>query len=799
MGTIIPYDKMNKVVEKNKNYDELLFTDSDLFGEIKETEGINISVFFLSAIIFTLTKFIYSKDVCITILTIKDGSLIKTILSKIINTNITVKRFYNEINSEINKFSDKEVVDFPVFQYYYQSMDDNDLNIPESDFTIVINEREIRFVYNSNLYSENLIKLFYNSLILILKKFLGDKNIHLRNIALMEFNIDHSFKTQEIQLVNELFEKIVTENKDKLALVATDRSLTFDELNNKANRIANHLIKRGLKIEDRVIINLFRGSNLIVAIIGVVKSGGTLIITDPEYPKERLSFIKKDTKAKFIINENNIKDFLNEIDDENPIVNLKPENMFSIVYTSGSTGVPKGVLVTNRSLVNIFNSFDFEKWKFLLNFNQTFMPFMEFLLLSLYYGGTIVLANNEELFNPVHLFKNHSFDVLAMTPSRLEEYIDNEEISSKLKDVKRIYLLGEKLRAILVEKLRKITHSEIYHLYGSSETGSTNIKLINDINTQNFGDISVGKPVFGVLEKVLDIDDNPLPSLIIGQLMVGGSISNGYWNDTKLTNEKFVEINAIPFFKTGDLGKYDENGNYSIIGRLDNQIKLRGQRIDPGEIENNVPDDIGVEKAIVTVNNENYNQVLALYFTTRSKTLKKDEIIKIKKGIKNHLLGKLPGFMVPQDYVYLEEFPKTSTGKVNVKDLKDYDGNIDEIVKPSNPLEQGIFDLSVELLGYDNFGVTNSLISIGFTSLSIIRLLNKILEKYQIELKLKDLINDNVSIKGLSKLIEKSTVVSYGKHELRDFYPLTSQQFGVYYDSSLNEDKIMYNIKRRCS
>ncbi|MDR1818692.1 MAG: AMP-binding protein, partial [Methanobrevibacter sp.] len=575
---------------------------------------------------------------------------------------------------------------------------------------------------------------------------------------------------------------------------------------------------------DKVLIVLNRDSKLITSIFGVIKAGGVFIIVSPDDPTQKINFIKDQTDARFLISfkvfidkilsyskdssphtyfENNfeghgngfcnkysksngtfifdINRLINGEDDRLPVVGLKSDDMLCIVYTSGSTGVPKGVLVTNRSLVNIFNSFDFEKWKFLLNFNQTFMPFMEFLLLSLYYGGTIVLANNEELFNPVHLFKNHSFDVLAMTPSRLEEYINNEEISSKLKDVKRIYLLGEKLRAILVEKLRKITHSEIYNLYGSSETGSTNIKLINDINTQNFGEISVGKPVFGVLERVLDIDDNPLPPLVIGELMVGGSISDGYWNDTKLTNAKFVEINAIPFFKTGDLAKYDEKGNYSIIGRLDNQIKLRGQRVDPGEIENNVPEDIGVEKAIVTVNDyRNDSQVLTLYFTTKSKSLMNDEIVKIKEMIKGHLVSVLPGFMVPQDYVYLEEFPKTSTGKVNVKDLKNHDDNIKEIIEPSNDLEQELFDICAEILGHTNFGVTNNLLNIGFTSLSLIRLSGKIFEGYHVQISSLDVIKNDYSISNIAKKIKVLKKVENVKNDVLEKYPLSPNLYSYY-------------------
>ncbi|MDR2624179.1 MAG: AMP-binding protein, partial [Methanobrevibacter sp.] len=470
--------------------------------------------------------------------------------------------------------------------------------------------------------------------------------------------------------------------------------------------------------------------------------------------------------------------------DENPKINLKPDDMFCISYTSGSTGKPKGIMVTHKSIsyklriseYDIITSDD----RYLLVTQPIFNLFVKDLFIFLLKGLIVVLPKEEILQNPLKLLnfrEKTKFNIITMTPSRLISFLDDENFSNIMKDMKVIILGGERITKQLLVKIKEGSDALVINLYGFCEdSGNCNVNVIS-----NCEDISIGKPVLNTVEKIMDVDGNPLPNGITGELCVGGfGITKGYWNNKKLTEEKYTTVDSIPFFKTGDLAKYDENGNYSIIGRLDNQIKLRGQRIDPGEIENNVPEDIGVEKTIVTVNNKNDNQFLVLYFTTKSKFLKSDEINKLKEDIEKNLKTKLPQYMVPQVYVYLGEFPKTPTGKISVKDLKNYDDSVNEIIKPSDGLEQELFDICAEILGHTNFGVVNNLLSIGFTSLSLIRLLGKVFEEYHVSISSLDVIKNSYSISDIAKKIKVLKKIENVKNDILEKYPLSPNLYSYY-------------------
>jgi acyl-coenzyme A synthetase/AMP-(fatty) acid ligase len=624
--------------------------------------------------------------------------------------------------------------------------------------------------------------------------------------------------------------------------VAVDRSLTFNDLDLESNIIANELIKRGLRKGDKVLIVLNRDSKLISSIFGVIKAGGVFIIVSPDDPTHRINFIKDQTDTRFLISfkvfidktlpyskdlhpytyfennsENNGNSFCNKysksngtycidinglINGENerlPHVDLKSADILCIVYTSGSTGSPKGVTLSHnsipdtnslRSIFKLTNLNFGGDDKYLLDLGQNFtVAFFSQLLIFLSYGITIVLNNEKQLTDPRELFSLYErtkFNMIVTVPSKLNEYLELDQIKDLIKKLKMIVFLGEKHTPDLINRIKSLNKDiSLVNVYGSSETFLSNIKLIYEYNQ------FIGKPVQFFNEIVADLDNNPLPQGIAGELLIGGkTLAENYYDDEELTKKKFIKIKDTSFFKTGELVK-SVGEDFVLLGRLDNQIKLRGQRIDPGEIENNVPEDIGVEKAIVTINNKNNDQVLTLYFTTKSKSLMNDEIVKIKEMIKGHLVDKLPGFMVPQVYVYLEEFPKTSTGKVNVKDLKNHDDNIKEIVKPSTDLERELFDLCVDILGYDDFGVTNSLISIGLTSLSMIKLLNKILVEYKLYLIFEEAYNMNIL--EISKIIENKGS-TYTKYELRDCYPLTSIQSNYYNFIKENFDSLLPNL-----
>ncbi|MDR3223622.1 MAG: AMP-binding protein [Methanobrevibacter sp.] len=834
--TILP----NDVLKKGKNIIQTTFS-LDLASNDKD------DVFFLSALIFTLTKFTYSHKILISTLShnVKDNDC-GNVFAKIpfgfrVNTNQNVEDFINEIRSltlKIDKYKSslkrKNNLIFPDFLYVYKN-DFNDIEIPESNFSIVIEnlkEVKIKIRYNDSLYSNDFVELFYNSFVMILDMFaMGGKTL-LKDISIGS-NIKEEtpvFKTLPFESIGELFEKMVEENKDKTALIANDTDLSYGELNREVNRVANSLIKKGLKIEDRVIVNLNRDSKLIISILGVIKAGGTLILTSPLLPKDRIDFIRMDTDPKYMItingfekdNDNllNIDSFLNgEYDESNPSVNLKKDNVFSIVYTSGTTGIPKGVMLTHESIINkgvsdddgeqlisLHRFYNDDNFKTLINFPVLFSGFIQDLLINLLCGVTVVLADDEASQNPLKLyalFKKTGFNLFASIPSAIEMYLEIDTLKEMISQLKIIVVGGEKIGLNFIKKIHEINSDILLSSgYGVTEISPANLKIFR-LNEN----INAGKPVLNVVERVVDIDENILPYGVIGELWIGGlNVSKGYWRDEKLTKEKFVKINDITYFKSGDLAKYDENGEYTIFSRLDDQLNIRGHRIEPGEIEINISPNIGLKKSIAVVKEMNNEPTLCLYFTTMIK-LSKTKIDELKNVIYNELKDKLPLFMIPQVYIHLDDFVFTQTGKIDTKNLlkpqiSDLISN-QSILAPKTEIEKDLFKISSELLGHDNFGVNSSFLSIGFNSLSLNKLLSHIFENYNVEINSRSLFLEDTNIQNISKQIKSSTA-DYIKPPLKKHYLLTPQQYYFYkskayyhvsFHIKFNDDFDVYKLK----
>jgi amino acid adenylation domain-containing protein len=806
-------EKQDKIVKKEFKIDNEL---------ILGMNNIKPDVFFLSIIMFTLTKFTYSKEILITKL-IKnidndinnnnniDNEFIKTIIAKKINTNNAIKDYLNEIDQLISKniefksyFTELSKTDdliFPDFQYYYQKEDGIELNIPESNFTIIIKENikkngsKIQFVYNCACYSEKLIELFYNSLIIIVNKFINNQDILLKNISIAESH-EIKFKKTGIKSLKEFFENIVKDNSDKIALFAPDKTLTYNELNQESNKIANSLIDNGLNIGDKVIINLNRDSNLISSIIAVLKVGGVFILTNPNNPIERNNYFKENSQAKIIIDQNNINTLIKNTNTNNPITDLNPNNLFTIVYTSGSTGKPKGVLLTHENIVNklfytdenilICAIINLDISAFLLSMNVLFVGFIVNLFVVLCAGRTIVLCDDEVNNNPLELyeiFKKTPFDLMATVPSLIEAYLKIEPLKELLNNLKMLCVLGEKSTKKFIESIKKHTTAKIYNIYGSTEvSGIANAKLLND-------DINgTGKPQYNVDEKIMDIDGNPLPVSVIGELWIGGpGTSKGYINNQQLTEETFTEINDYTYFKSGDFAKFNEDAEVEVLGRVDNQIKINGQRIDPGEIENNIPEDIGIEKAIVLAkNNKNNDKILCLYFTTKSKSMSGNESNEIKDKIRNHLNNILPSYMIPNVYVHLDELPLNTTGKVDINKLPEPNFAHEDYIPPKNQLQIELVEMFSNVLGLDKniISIDDDFFYLGGDSIKAINLANQINNQLNLSITT-PIIFKYKTIKDISKQINESETDSFKqdkhktnriKHDKRKLYPLSPNQ-----------------------
>ena len=379
--------------------------------------------------------------------------------------------------------------------------------------------------------------------------------------------------------------------------------MTYKELDENANRIANALLARGVKPKRKVALLLPRTSREIIAMYGVLKAGCAFIPCDIKYPAERIAQILEDSAAPFVITTADkiisekfidVEELLKNENTTRPQVEISAEDLAYLIYTSGSTGKPKGVMIPHRCAANFFTNNPANIMvdilvKSVKNFVSvstfSFDLSLKELALPLFNGLTLVLADDEQANNPdkmAELILRTGGDAINATPSRIYQYLESDKFSAALKDFKFIGSGGEKYPDALLKKLQQITNARIVNTYGPTETTvSSNMKDLTHAKN-----ISVGRPLLNVTEFIVDGDGNELPPRIVGELYIGGAgVGSGYNNLPKMTAERFIKYNGLRVYKSGDFARWTPEGDVEIFGRMDNQIKLRGLRIEIGEVE----------------------------------------------------------------------------------------------------------------------------------------------------------------------------------------------------------------------
>ena len=389
----------------------------------------------LAIFLFNLVKFSFSKDILI--------SYNNSLAGYHFNTDLSVKEYINDFKKEYVKFHDNENTDIEneiLFTSQEYSKEEYKLIFSYDDDSIIVD-------YDSSSYSNELISTFMKSFNILIDRF-NDENELLKDISIVEIiDSDEDFEVQLANegLINKIFENMVNDYPDKSILYADDGEFTYSELNKKANRIANALLKRGLKKEERVMLMMRRDSDLIASLFGVVKAGGAFIPVDPNYPKHRIDQMLEDSESKFVMinkdieydgdNGISVSELLEESDESNPEVELTPDNLCFLIYTSGSTGKPKGVMITHRGISNyIANSpenvpiyeLNSKCNKFVSISMISFIVFLREIFGTILNGLPVVFTNDEQLVNPLEfykLFKKHDADSFGATPTRLIEYL----------------------------------------------------------------------------------------------------------------------------------------------------------------------------------------------------------------------------------------------------------------------------------------------------------------------------------------------------------------------------------------
>jgi surfactin family lipopeptide synthetase A len=588
--------------------------------------------------------------------------------------------------------------------------------------------------------------------------------------------------------VHRLFEAQVARTPDRVAAVSRAESLSYAELNRRANRLAHFLIEQGVRPGDLVGVLMDRTVDMLVSVLGVLKSGAGYVPLDPNFPTDRLALIAEDAGIRTMISHTRLQareprhtarkfrlDMLGEAlarqPETNPEIAARPGDLFDVIFTSGSTGRPKGVMVEHRSVVNFLHSMqktpgiapdDVVLAVTTLSFDIAILE----LFLPLTCGARVVIAD----FYDAHdgnriqgLIASHGVTFLQATPATWRMLID-----AGWQGTRGLKALcgGETMSADLAHELLSRTAS-LWNMYGPTETTVwSTLQRIEHADDAT----SVGRPIDNTRIYVLDPGGNPAPPGIPGELVIGGAgVARGYKDRPDLDREKFV---PDPFFgeegermyRTGDLARFLPDGRLQLYGRLDHQVKIRGYRIELGEIEtllNRHPD--LARSVVVASDRPGGERILVAYYVPRANG---DAVT--GAGMRAYLAAHLPHYMVPNVFIPLDALPLTPNGKTDRNALPPVDdsllGSEREMVGPRNPVEARLVEIWSEALGQSEIGVTDNFFDLGGHSLQAIRIFQRIERAFGQSLPLSVLFQTPTVAEFAAMLVGGCTVANEARH-----------------------------------
>ena len=696
--------------------------------------------------------------------------------------------------------------------------------------------KEGRFVveaeYNGNEYSEALMSQFMESYEAVVEGFLTQERLcdismtTASQMALLDSFNDTDRPYDDTQTVVSLFRRQAKATPTAEAVVFKGHRYTYAEVDDISDRIAGYLISKGLGVGDAVSVIIPRCEWMAIASIGVMKAGCAYQPLDPSYPKERLNFMVQDAAAKLLIADEELRDLVDEYQGEVLLtkdirniekseyrqVEIKPSDRFILLYTSGSTGVPKGCQLTHANLVCYCNWYwkyydlkpehnvaEYASYGFDVHQEGIYPPLT---------GGATVFIIPEEL----------RLDLVS-----LNEYLEREHITHTFMTTQVGYQFATNIEnhslmhlSVAGEKLASIAPPQGYQLHnGYGPTEATIIITVYPI-TKKDTDVPIGKPLDNVRLYVVDQQGHRLPVGALGELWAAGpQVALGYLNRPDKNAEVFIqnpfttEEKYIRAYRTGDIVRYLPSGDIQFVGRRDGQVKIRGFRIELKEVEAVIREFPGIKDATVQAfDDENGGKFIAAYIVS-------DEQVDIE-AMNNFILDQKPPYMVPAVTMQIEKIPLNQNQKVNKKALPKPVKSVavpqqQTEQAPLNLLEQELHEMVAGIIGNTDFGITTVLGYAGLTSISAIKLAIQVNKRYGITLNAKSLVK-NGTLQSIENEIwrslmddGRSKIKDNGEHQLSGnpqpsdlshptSFPLSYAQTGVYFDCLKNPTSTLYNI-----
>ena len=877
--TDLPLHRSLNKNDKSKNYHaHSIFLDKELstaIRDLSESKNISVKNICLSAFVYFMKVTTNSDDVTIGLLTngrpsIEDadkmlGCFLNTVpFRQKIPWNICGDEFIDMINDhslatkQYDKLSFQKIIEVigedtssvnPVFDILFNFVDfhiTDDVHEEtqvkrglvegfgetNTTFDFIVNashkEIEVSLCSYVELYSNQDFHRISTYYINIIKDIVYNGNKPLNNNRILGdsereqlvYKLNDTFTDYPKVSIQQLFEEQVIETPEAAAIVINEQTITYQELNTKANQLAHFLLENyTIQPEKPIGVVLDKSERVVIALLAILKVGGTYVPIDSAYPGERIKMMIADVNVDIMLTDSDLlvelaayyNGDIIALDVQldamtTPTHNLEyrsdMNSLAYIMYTSGSTGKPKGVMVEHKSIIRLVRNTNYVSIKPGMKLLQTGAISFDATTFEIWgtllNGGELHLLNHDDLMNLDALkLKMHedNIDIMWFTSSWLNDLVDQDITIFEKLDI--LLAGGDKLSTKHVSRLKN-TYPNLTIINGYGPTENTTFSICKIIDKVDGNTIPLGQPIANSTVYILDSDMQPVPCGVIGEIYLGGDgLARGYWNNKALTVEMFVKN---PFsadkkqklYKTGDFGERLSNGDIDFKGRKDNQVKIRGFRIELGEVESIISSEDAVDKAYVDMMIDKTGEKQLVAYVT-------GDVRGSLSTIKDSIRSKLPAYMVPGFFVKLDAMPLTINGKLDKSRLPlpdAFEGNRKAVVEPENDIERELLTIWNNILGISQIGVTDNFFELGGHSLRATQLAYHVADKLGVKIELKDIFA-TPTIRELASIIDRSNHTSTERIEVldnADFYDLSHAQMRVWLHCQKETDTSAYVI-----
>jgi amino acid adenylation domain-containing protein len=691
--------------------------------------------------------------------------------------------------------------------------------------------------YNTALFDEERIARLLNHYQTLLEASIANPDQRIstlpmlteaeRNLVLVEWNKTQAEYPRD-KCVHELFEAQVKQRPEAIALSFGDEQLTYQELDRRANQVAHYLRKLGVGPEVFVGICMERSLEIVIGILGILKAGGTYVPLDPMYPEERLAFMMADTQTPVLLTQQRLVERLPEhgariicIDTdweavaeesvENPVSRVTAEHLAYVMYTSGSTGIPKGITIPHRAINRLMfntNYIEIEPEDRISHASNSSFDAATFEIWgALLRGARLVVITKEVAISPPDLaaqVRDQGISTLFLTTALFNQMA--REIPEAFGSVRHVLFGGEAVDPQWVKEVLKNNPPErLLHLYGPTEsTTFTTWHLVRDV-PEGATTVPIGRPVSNTQTYLLDRNLQPVPVGVAGELYIGGDgLAQGYLNRPDLTAERFI-LNPFSqepgerLYKAGDLARYLPDGSLEFLSRIDHQVKVRGFRIELGEIEAILGRHRAVQEVVVLAREDmpGEKRLAAYVVPAPGSTITSSEL-------RGFLQKRLPEYMVPSAFMTLEAWPLTPNGKIDRKALPAPERMRSELegtfVAPRTPVEEVLAGIWAEVLNVDQVSIDDSFFDLGGHSLLATKVISRAREAFQVDIPLHYLF-ESPALAGLAERIEAMMKAEQGLQAppikpvpRAGFLPLSFAQQRLWFIDQLEPGNPSYNM-----